>query len=288
MQRRAAAIYAVFFIVLGAASYSVIATATAPTIEFPDAEHRYAENDSFSVGEQQYTVDSLTAERAGGGGGHGGGGGGITHTATFAWVNESARYTQTWDNNSTVTFQDEEYRVLVPNVSDPSEFTLQEELNETAILQSDPAADNETVKRGGERYVVVQQDDTTTLVPADEYFPDPATTQFSEGQTVDYEGNESTIETVTQESVTLAWTGEKRNTVEVGNEANVTLSGQRYLAFFPNNDTVVLTQNYENYNAQLRSIDEHHERTSGLWGLTILSGLTATLLFGLAYMPSRY
>jgi len=38
MQRRAAAIYAVFFIVLGAASYSVIATATAPTIEFPDAD----------------------------------------------------------------------------------------------------------------------------------------------------------------------------------------------------------------------------------------------------------
>jgi hypothetical protein len=285
MQRRAAAIYAVFFIVLGAASYSVIATATAPTIEFPNAEHRYAENDTFSLGEEQYAVDSLTAQRTGGG--HGGGGG-ISRTATFAWVNESARYTETWENNSTVTFQDEEYRVLVPNVSDPGEFTLQAELNETAILQADPAADNETIKRDGQRFVVLQDGENVTLVPVDEYFPDPETTQYSEGQTVDYDGNETTVGNVSQDSVTLSWIGERRNTAEVSGESNITLGGEQYLAFFPNNDTVVLTQDYESYDQQNRAIDEHHERTSGLWGVTILSGLTATLLFGLAYMPSRY
>ena len=289
MQRRAAAIYAVFFIVLGAASYTLIATASAPTIAFPDAQHRYAANDTFSVGDQQFTVDSVSTQQAEGGGAHGGGGGGVTHNAVFAWVNESDRYTETWDNNSTVTYAEEDWRVLVPNESDPGEFTLREELNETAILMDDPAADNETVTRNGVEYVVVQDENgTATLVPADEYFPAPTTEQFGEGQTIDYQGNETTVANVSSDGVTLAWNAPKRYTAEVGDEANVTLGGETFLAFFPNDDTVVLTQDYESYNAQTNEIDEFHERTSGFWGVTIVSAVTAVLLVGFAYMPSRY
>jgi hypothetical protein len=288
MQRRAAAIYAVFFIVIGVASYSLIATATAPTLGFPDAEHRYAANDTFSVGDQQYIVDSVDATVSGGGGGHGGGGGGVTHTAVFAWENQSDLYTETWENNSTVTYDDGDWRVLVPNASDPGEFTLQEEQNRTAILQDDPNADNETVTRDGEKYVVVEENDSTTLVPADEYFPAPDSQQFDEGQTIDYRGNETTIANVSTSGVVLEWNAPKTYTTDVSQEGNVTLGDETYLAFFPNNDTVVLTQDYQSYNEQSNAIDEHHERVNGFWGVSIVSIVTALLLVGFAYMPSRY
>lgn len=286
MQRRAAAIYAVFFIVIGAASYSLIATATAPTIAFPNAQHRLAANDTFTVGNEEFTVDSVSAEMTEGG--IESGGGGMVYSASFSWVNESARYTETWENNSTVTYDSEDWRVLVPNTSDPNEFTLRSQINKTAILQNDSNADNQTVKRNGQEYVVIQRGGNATLVPADEYFPAPETRQFSEGDSVDYKGNETTFTNVSASGVVAEWTAPKKHSAEVSNEANVTLGDQTYLAYFPNEKTVVLTQNYESYNQQQNEIATFHEREDGLWGVTITSGLTVVVLLGLAYMPSRY
>jgi hypothetical protein len=284
MQRRAAAIYVAFFIVLGAASYSVIATATAPTIGFENPDHRLSQGDQFSVENQQYTVSTISAEMSGGGGGHGGAAT-VTRSGQLSWTNESARYTETWDHNSTVTYQDEDYRVLVGEGDDPSSFRLVETVNRSAILENDPAVRNQTVTVDGTEYVVGQDD---SLTPASEYFPSPAETQYQEGQTLQYGGNATTVADVTTDGATLAWTAPRTNTIEVSNEANVTVNGQQYFAYFPDNSTLVLESDYGVYQEQTEEIDTYHDHVNGLWGVSIVSFATAIMLLGMAYMPSRY
>ncbi len=288
MQRRAAAIYVAFFIVLGAASYSVIATATAPTVEFDNPDHRLSQGDQFSVDDRQYTASSISAEASGGGGGHGGGGASVTRSGELSWTNDTARYTQTWEHNATVTYQNETYRVLVEDADDPASFQLIEQINRTAILQEDSAVEGETVTVNGTEYVVRQDDDGRTLTPTSEYFPTPGSTNYAEGDSLRFQGNTTTVAGVTGEGATLAWTAPRTNTVGVDNEANVTVNGQQYFAYFPDNSTLVLESDYGVYQRQTNEMDTYHEHVNGLWGVSIVSFSTAIVLLGMAYMPSRY
>jgi hypothetical protein len=294
MQRRAAAIYVALFLVIGAGAYSLIATAQTPHVGFENPEHELSQGQTFQVEGQTYNVTSVSAEmEGGGGGGHGGGGPAtLVRSGEVSWVNDSARYTANWENNSTVDLGEDNttYRVLVQQSSgNPTDFTLREELNRTQILQNDPAADNETVVRDGERVVLVEDENgSLTAVPVDEYFPEPSTEQYSEGDQLTYEGNQTTVDAVENESVTLAWTAPRTNTAELSNEGNVTLGGQTYLAHFPNNETVVLTQDFQSYRSQTDNIDQFQEHINGLWGIVILCGTIAVLLIGMAYLPSRY
>lgn len=281
MQRRAAVISVVFFLVIGAGAYSLIATASTPSVSFENPEYSLAQGDEFSVpgSDQTYTVSSITEEEESGG--HGGG----TTSGELTYVNDSARYTETWDNESTVTLDGTDYRVEIANVSDPSEATLVELYNETAILQADSNADNETVTRNGERYVVVND---STLVSVDEYFPANETRTVAEGDSFDYNNQSVTVAAVETSGVTIEWFAPEENTVAVDNEANVTISDQQYLAYFPDGETLVLTQNYDSYQTQLSEIDRFHETENGLWGVTIVSFTTVVLLTGMAFLPSRY
>ena len=92
----------------------------------------------------------------------------------------------------------------------------------------------------------------------------------------------------TNESAQNGTNESAQNTVQLEHRSNVTLQGTTYLAFFPNNETVYLTQDFESYQEDVNRIEQFHEHVSGLWGVSILSGLAAVLLLGLAYLPSRY
>lgn len=94
--------------------------------------------------------------------------------------------------------------------------------------------------------------------------------------------------TWTNESAQNASNGSAQNTVQLEHRSNVTLQGTTYLAFFPNNETVYLTQDFEAYHQETSRIERFHEHVSGLWGVSILSGIAAALLLGMAYLPSRY
>ncbi|MFB6100997.1 MAG: hypothetical protein ABEJ73_00340 [Haloplanus sp.] len=287
MQRRAAAIYVAFFIVLGAASYSVIATASAPTIGFENPDHRLSQGDEFSVGDRQYTVSTISAEMSGGGGGHGGAAT-VTRSGQVTWTNDSARHTKTWEHNATVTYEGETYRVLVGEGDDPATFRLQEQINRTAILQNDTSVRDETVTQNGTEYVVRETGGNLSLVPASDYFPEPASTQYQEGDQLQYQGNVTTVDSVSSDGVTLAWIAPRTNTIDVGNKGNVTLSGTTYFAYFPDNSTLVLESDYGVYERQTEQIARYHNHVNGLWGVSIASFATAILLVGMAYMPSRY
>lgn len=280
MQRRAAAISAVVFVLIGTASYALIATAERPAVSFENPEYELAQGDQFQVGDRTYTVGSISAST--------GEGGAITREGQLNWTNQSARHTTTWENGTTGTVGGEQIRVLVPNESDASSFTIERVQNRTEILQNDPAADNQTVTRGGEEYVVVTENGTARLVPADEYFPEPERRQFSEGDQFDLRGNATTVANVTNGTATLVWTAPRTNTIELSNEANVTLAGQQYLVYFPDNSTLVLESDYSDYQEQVDRTDRFVTHRNGLWGVTVLSGATAIVLVAVAFLPSRY
>lgn len=300
MQHRASALYVAFFLVIATGSYTGLALMEEPTPSVENPQNTLAVNDTFEVDDRDYTVTDISAEINNDGN--------LERSGTAQWVNQSARYTATWENNSTVSLQNETYRVLISNVTDPSSVTLQEELNRTAILRNDSRAENEVVTFSGTAYVVRVNDETRELVPADDYFPTPSSTEYSEGETLDYNGNTTTVTNVTQQSVTLTWTAPRTNTVELGTTialetmlvrggtptnldypagTNATLNSVAFAAHYPDNSTVVLSSTPANYQQQITTIQRSHERISGLWGVFILSSFAGLLLIGLSCLPTR-
>jgi hypothetical protein len=285
MQRRVAAIYFVFFLVMGASAYSVIALAESPTVEVPG--DTYSQGDSFTVNGQEFTVTNAALEESEGGG-HGGGGG-ASYTGTLTYTNTSYRFTATLENNSTVTYQNDSYRVLANNES--GSVTLRQEFNVSGILADDPAVFNSTTTIEGERYVTYRENNTNQLLS--EYLPAPDSQEFATGDSLQYQGNETTVASVSASEVTLEWRGENTLTRELTEGSNVSLAGTQYFPHFSGEgDNVQVTiaesqEAYPVYQNELDRQDYFHERMNGLWGIVILAGVVAALIVGLAMMPVK-
>lgn len=270
MQRRAATVYGVLFLVIAAGAYSLIGVAQQPQIDVQG--DTYAENDTVPVNGLDYNVSSV-------GDGEG----------TLTRVNESARYTETWANNSTVELADNStYRVLIPNESDPDEFTLREEFELGENVS--------TVEQDGTQYVVVNESDgNRSLVPVEEYkrqqYGEPDTQEYAEGDTFDYRGNETAVTNVTASQATLAWNAPRTLETSFAEGENVTLGpegdNRTFTAHFPDDSTLQLASNPNAYQQQVGDIDHFNERISGLWGIVLLSVVTVVLLFGLAFLPNK-
>jgi hypothetical protein len=284
MQRRAVAVFTAFFVIVGALSFGLVVTGESPHLN-ADGQELQA-GDTVSVSGQEYTVASVEVSESEGDG-HGGGGG-TTYEAVFEWTDPDAQYSESWANNDTVEFDNETWRVLVGEGDDPSTFTLEQVLDKEAILADDPDADNETVMHEGEEHVVVEEDGEQTLVSADEYFPEPETREYSEGETIDYNGTETTVDAVTTDAVELSWTAPETMSTSVGQRGNVTLGDQTFFVDFLDESTILLSSDFESLNQHNEATETYTRHTNGLWGVTLLSGATAALLLGMAYMPSRY
>jgi len=286
MQRRAAAIYFVFFLVIGAGTYGYVTTVDAQRPEISLDGQTYGADDTIERGGQEYTVSSIGKEESsGGGGGHGGGGGEAAIIGELAWINESAIDTATLENGTNATYRNETWQVAIENASGVSEFTLRGYVNVTEVLASDDDVQDEPVTQNGEQRVVWA--DNETIGPTlEEYLPEPETVTFTEDDTFPYEGNDANVD-VSPSAVTLSWNSPTENTIELEEGANVTLGGETYLVHFPGENQVQLTQDFQKYNDDLDRIDYFEERKNGLWGVTILSLLSAIILLGAAYMPVK-
>lgn len=132
MQRRAAAIYAAFFILVAAGSYAVIGFAQEPAVTVDDPEYSLSSGDELTVDGRTYTVGDIQSGSTG-----------------LKWVNESAQYTAdlennstvppddvqwegqtarqsaTFENGSTVTVDGTDYQVVIAGGESPSNVTLQ-------------------------------------------------------------------------------------------------------------------------------------------------------------------
>lgn len=126
MQRRAASAYVILFLVLAAGAYAVIATAQPPeeTMNADDAVHTLSQGDSLTVNGRTYDVQSAA-----------------DGTATMAWTNESATYTEVWGSggeqtstltNASITPVDGGYDVSFPTAA-TANYTPPSGLNATNV-----------------------------------------------------------------------------------------------------------------------------------------------------------
>lgn len=269
MQRRAATVYAVLFLVIAAGAYSLIGVAQEPQIDLQG--ETYAEDDSLTVDGMQYTAASVGESEG-----------------TLTRTNESSVYTAELANNSTVQLaNDESYRVLIPNESDPDQFTLRQQFN--------LSENTSTVTQDGTEFVVVNESDgNKSLIPVEEYkrqrFGEPETRQYAEGDGFEFEGNQTTVSNVTADAATLQWTGPRTIETSLSEGENVTLGpdeSEEFVAHFPEEGVVQLSPNPGDYQRQVGEIDHFNERIAGLWGIVILSGLVVALLVGLAFLPNK-
>lgn len=284
MQRRVAAIYFAFFVIVGAGAYSVMAVADAPQISVEG--ETYQQGDTITAGGQTYTFSAVETTVEEGGGGHGSGGGAsVSHEAELSWTNESARFTATLANGTNISYQGSTYQVQIPNATDPARFTLREQQDPVAIVTADDAVYDEIVTINGTKYVTYRSNNTN--VPLSEYLPEPDSERVNEGDSLAYQNETTTVANVTSSSVLLTWTGPRENTMTFAEGENVTVGGTQYVATFPSNSTVKLSTQVAEYQNQLRAQHYFTERMNGLWGIIIISGIAAMLVIALAYMPFR-
>ena len=285
MQRRAAAAYFVFFLVVSVAAYAYIGVAESQRPEVNLDETAELTNEStFTVDGTTYTASNI--HLASSGGGHGGGG---SMVADLTWTNESAQFSQTVEHNTTTTYQNESYQVVADN--ETGTLTLREQFNVSRLLSEDPAVRNSLATQNGSEFVVYSENDT--LVPVEEWLPEPETLEFSTGDTyevtTDSGAQQATVTSVSESGATLEWTAPEERTRELSEGGNVTLSGQQYFAHFPDHSTVQIASvsEYPQYQTTLDQQDYFHERKNGIWGVSILSGIAAVLMIGMAYLPNR-
>ena len=286
MQRRAVAVYVAFFVLIAAASYTLLATAEEPTITLEDAEYELSETDTFSIGDQQYTVTSIEETTEEVSDGHGGSEEVTKTVGTIEWTETDVEMSETWANEDTVEIGGTEWQVLIgDDAENTSSFTFEEVVDRQAILENDPEADNETVEREDGEYVIVSGE----LIPAEEYFPAPATQTASIGDSFGYNNQTVTVDGIGADGVTVTWTEDQTNTQELSNEGMVELAdGNEYLVFFPDSSTVELTSDMTSYEAQVEAQTQFDERTTGFRWTTFTSLLFAMSLIAFAFLPSRY
>jgi mannose-6-phosphate isomerase-like protein (cupin superfamily) len=77
------------------------------------------------------------------------------------------------------------------------------------------------------------------------------------------------------------------NPLQAAVMAETTLE-ETYFADVPDGSTIQLIDDYGSYQQQTAEIDQFQTHKNGLWGVSIVSFLTAVFMIGFAYLPSRY
>lgn len=279
MQRRAVAVYVALFLLVASVAGVLVVTAEDPQISFENPDHELSEGDTFVVGGEEFLLSGITVTE--------GEDEGDEITAQIE-REEIIEQSETWANESTVEIDEREWQVRIVG-DDPESFTLVEVLDREAILAEDDSADNETVERDGEEFVVVTDEEgESRLVAADEYFPAPEERTYEVGEEFAYADNTVTVDSVTPDEVVIGWMGPQTTTIDVAQESTVTIGESEFIAHFPNESTLTLSTDIDAYEAQLAGIDRFDQKNDGLWRVLIISVLTSLILVAVAFMPSRY
>lgn len=197
--------------------------------------------------------------------------------------------TEVTDSEATIAVG-EDY--LVEIASDNESATLTQQFNVTRRLMEVPTLDNGTfVNDAG--VTVVRNKTTEQTSPLSEVLPDPEVKELEVDDTIRYEGNETSVDTISPEAVTLTRTVPATNTVDLEEGSGITLGpeNREFLVHFPDDTSVQIientTSNWAAYQDEKSEIDNYHERMSGLWGVVILAFMGALILGAAAYLPVK-
>ena len=186
------------------------------------------------------------------------------------------------------------YAVDVNNesVSNPTNATLVEVRNYGDLASADPALYNETTRIEGTLYVTLREDNTN--VPVEEYFGPKERHRIAENGTLNYNGNVTTVTSITNESVDLAWNGTVTQPVELVEGENFTAgvgsAETTYFPVFPDDSSVQIFETadrYEEYSEQRAEKSDYEDRRLGLWGIVDITVIAAIILLMAAYLPVR-
>jgi hypothetical protein len=280
MQRRAAAAYVVLFLVIAAGAYAVIATAQAPTTSMDPNEATYSlsQGDELRVDGRTYRMQSVSGS-----------------SATLAWTNESAVYTETWPTDEEVDVPD---AVTIDGTSFDRSFVVTlVETGSRASLRETIDVPTRTIDEQTYAFVDRNNDNAAQpdeLIPVEEYVDREVRNgnltqlEVTDGQ-IQYDGTATRVD-VTDESVALRWRAPRVNTVRASHASNVTLNRRQLFGYFTSSSTLSLYENpegWEAYRQEVHTADFFHERINGLWAVTLLSLISAILLSAAAFLPRR-
>ncbi|MES3517173.1 MAG: hypothetical protein PPP58_05865 [Natronomonas sp.] len=264
MQRRWAVIYLVFFLVMAASAYSVMALAEEPAIDI--------EGDTFEDGDMVEVDGTVHEFSVGDGSGE-------------IQFNETTTQTQEFENGTDIEYRDGTYRVLIDG-EEPESFTLEEQFDVEAILGDDDAVENQTVTReDGTESVVYREDGSTE--PLADYLPDPNREEFSVGDSFEHDGEAKTVTGITAEAVATEWEGETTESIRLQEGDVITLGETEYVVTFLDDDTVLLSTDIEGYDTAIENQEYFDERISGLLYVVIFSLGSGLLVGALAFLPRR-
>lgn len=246
---------------MGASAYSVMAVAEEPTVDiegeqFQNGSTFQANGTTFTVNVQESQLQTPTT---------------VEQETTF-------------QNNTEVTYRNETYNVSIAPGNDTSSFTLVEAFDVEAVLAEDPDVQNSTFTRDDGTEVVVYNNGTQQ--PLVEYL-DPQRESFAEGDTIQHDNTTKTVDNVTSARARLTWTEASTRTVALEEGGTFTLGEETYVAHFPDNDTVVISADEQQYDTYENNVEYFNERMSGLLYVMIFSGGSVFLLAALAFLPHR-
>ncbi len=285
MQRRAAAVYFVLFMVLGAGAYGFIQVGmSSPEVDLNGPT--YTEGDTLTVNGTNYTVTTVESEIEEGS--HGGGAS-VSYTGEVTFFNASAMGTATLEDGSSMEFQGAAYNISVPNQTEVTQFQLTEILSASDVVANDPDASAVVTDENGNQFVQFENEST---VPVSEYLPEPTTFTISTGDVFYYpeEDVSTTVTDVSASGATLTWDAADNESTDFGEGENITLNGESYFAHFPSNSSVQVlptSEYYGEYASTLSDISYYHERKNGVWGIVLISFLSALILISAAYLPNK-
>lgn len=267
MQRRAAAMYVLFFLVIAVGALGFINLVDAPDESMDEFDFQLVEGSTASIDETEYTVSRIDA-----------------FSATMRFTVPDAAVTETIANESILNSTGVEYRVELPPVEDPTWIILHETYPDHGL---------ETTEIDGVTYVQVEENDEITLIPEDQYleeqFGPRERLNLSIGDSFVWDERDATvtIESITATGVDVSYIGPEERSLTLVRGETTEIAGTTYGVNFVGDDTIQLTTDIDAWDSHLDALDTWDERYLGFWGIGVLSILAAILIGGLSYLPRR-
>lgn len=270
MQRRATAMYVVFFFVIAVGALTFINVVDGPSAAMDESDYDLYPQGTVVIDGTEYQLTRLDE-----------------FSATVAFSEEDAELTATLDSGDLVNITGADYRVEIPDVDEPTNVTLVETYPEHNLTT--------TEDDDGNTLVYVEEDDVWMAEedyleqeygPRDEIFLEVGDTfEFIPEEATDHV--EATVDEITVAGVEISWIGTAERTIPLTRDAVNTIDGVDYGTNFVGTEYVQLTTDIEAFEEHREAHNVWAERHQGFWGIGVLSLFAAILIGALSYLPRR-
>lgn len=268
MQRRAAAVYVLLFLVIAVGALVFINVVDGPSESLDEVDYELSVDDTVTIDGTTYEVTNL---------------GEFSATLTFT-VDEDDRATTLRADTLINVSEPNEYRLEIPDVEEPENATL---------VETFPDHDLDTVEHDGVTYVVLEPGEfmeeqaylEEEFGPRDEIFLTVGDSFQYYVEDVDTVA-EVTVDAITAEGIDISWTGPSVNRIVLPRNAVSSIGDTDFGVNFVG-DRIQLTSDVDAFDEHLEAHDTWDERYQGFWGVGVLGILAALLIGGLSFLPRR-